>query len=80
MPITETESHAFNMGFHRGRYKLNHAARRQGRKAKAAGHFDAYATGFYLSALFKLLGMSAACTGADFWDNVPDSKHTEKSE
>lgn len=72
--MTDEEIHAFSMGFHRGRYKINHAARRQGRKAKAAGHFEAYATGYYLSALFKVLGLSAGCTNEKFWDNVPDSK------
>lgn len=51
----EEERHAFLMGWQRARHTVNAASRRQAKKAANKNVLDAFATGWHVQKLFKLL-------------------------
>jgi hypothetical protein len=55
MPPTEAQQHAFMMGWYRSRHSVNHATRRQARKAEKNGCLDQFIQGWLIQQLLCVM-------------------------
>lgn len=76
--MTSPNEHAFHMGWQRSAARLNHATRRQLRKAIKSGAGDEFALGWYLQRLFALIASGAA--PAHPWFTMAHLSDGEKAE
>ena len=52
---SESQQHAFMMGWYRSRHSVNHATRRQARKAEVNGCLDEFLMGWLTQQLFCIM-------------------------